>query len=185
MVDKNSQGFPLTDLKKLPISFSGKSAESFKVNNLSYQVTEDLGASASDTNNKHTIFSLKRSFRPLGEKISRFYSIHEVVDIPEIQLDKVVVPRQNVPKIKKLRMRHFPTGYGADDYQFDKEEEEEEEEESENDDVEAGKVLKKAKVEEKRREGSQTQERQKRKRKTRKTRRRKKRQKGQKRIKEV
>lgn len=39
-------------------------------------------------------------------------------------------------------MRHFPTGYGADDYQFDKEEEEEEEEESENDDVEAGKVLK-------------------------------------------
>ena len=113
-----------------------------KVNNLSYQVTEDLGASASDTNNKHTIFSLKRSFRPLGEKISRFYSIHEVVDIPEIQLDKVVVPRQNVPKIKKLRMRHFPTGYGADDYQFDKEEEEEEEEESENDDVEAGKVLK-------------------------------------------
>ena len=157
MVDKTPKGFPLTDLKKLPISFSGKSAESFKVNNLSYQVTEDLGASASDTNNKHTIFSLKKKFQTTREKISRFYSIHEVVDIPEIQLDKVVVPRQNVPKIKKLRMRHFPTGYGADDYQFDKEEEEEEEEEeSENDDVEAGKSFKKAKVEEKKRRKSNT-----------------------------
>ena len=63
LVDKTPKGFPLTDLKKLPISFSGKSAESFKVNNLSYQVTEDLGASASDTNNKHTIFSLKKKFQ--------------------------------------------------------------------------------------------------------------------------
>ncbi|EMG49647.1 RPA34 DNA-directed RNA polymerase I subunit RPA34 [Candida maltosa Xu316] len=139
---KTPRGFPIKELKKLPISFTNDGNESFKVSNLSYQVNEDLNADVGDSNNKHTIFTQKKkSYKPVSGKISRFYSIHEVVQIPEINLDKVVVPRENVEKIKRLRMRHFPTGYGADDYEFEDEEEE--------DDVDAGKVLKKAKTDEK------------------------------------
>ena len=55
------------------------------------------------------------------------------------------MPRENVQKVKKLRMRHFPTGYGAKDYQIDGAQEEE----SEDEDVSSGKVLKKARVESK------------------------------------
>ncbi|RCK63656.1 DNA-directed RNA polymerase I subunit RPA34 [Candida viswanathii] len=138
---KTPKGFPLKDLKTLSLAKKNKGNEAIKVNKVSYKVDEDFDID-NDSNNKHTIFASKKSgFKPIDAKISRFYSIHEVVKIPKIDLDKVVVPRANVQKIKKLRMRHFPTGYGAKDYQFDDEEEE--------DDVSAGKVLKKAKVESK------------------------------------
>lgn len=142
---KAPKGFPLKDLKTLSVAKKNKGNESIKVNKISYKIDEDFDID-NDSNNKHTLFASKKAgFKPIDAKISRFYSIHEVVKIPSIDLDKVVVPRENVQKVKKLRMRHFPTGYGAKDYQIDGAQEEE----SEDEDVSSGKVLKKARVESK------------------------------------
>ena len=43
-------------------------------------------------------------------------------DIPEIDYDKLRVPRRDVPKVEGLVVRHFATGYGPEEKEKDKEE---------------------------------------------------------------
>lgn len=144
---KAPKGFPLKELKSLPVSFTATSIksgpESFKVGGNSYKADEEFllstATGGNDDAGKHTIFfKHSKAFKSSNKPITRIYNIRETVKIPKIKIDDVVIPRQDVPKVDNLRMRHFPTGYGANDYK----------QEGEDEDVAQGKVLKKAKVEE-------------------------------------
>ncbi|KAG7664079.1 RPA34 [[Candida] subhashii] len=145
---KAPKGFPLKDLKTLPVSFTATSIksgpDSFKVDGNSYKVDEEFlssTATGDDDSGKHTIFfKHSKAFKSSGQHISRVYNIRETVKIPKINFDQVVIPREDVPKIDNLRMRHFPTGYGANDFKV--------EDEAGDEDVAEGKVLKKVKVDE-------------------------------------
>ncbi|KAG5421285.1 RPA34 [Candida metapsilosis] len=145
---KTPKNFPLEKLKTLPIAFTkNRVAESFEVSGSSYQVEEELSPASSSSiiptteiNNKHTIFKAKHnSFKPTDLKISRFYNIKEVVNIPQIDFDKARVPRENVAQLKRLRMRHYPTGYSEKDFDITYDD---------DFDEEAGKSIKKVKVDE-------------------------------------
>lgn len=113
---KKPKGFPLEKLKSLPVSFtankinSSKAAEPVEVDGHKFQVNEDHFVS--DNNAKYTLLndSLKDS------KIDRYYTIREVIDIPNIDFNKVHEARSDIPQIEGLRMRHFATGYGAKDF---------------------------------------------------------------------
>ncbi|ODV76925.1 RNA polymerase I, subunit RPA34.5, partial [Suhomyces tanzawaensis NRRL Y-17324] len=116
---KAPKGFPIKNLKSLPVSFTATSIsngpETFKAehNNKkgTYQINEEL-LSAQSENRKNAVFVRgKKTFKVLKGEVSRFYNIRETILIPEIDIDKVVQPRKDVKKIKNLRMRHFPTGY--------------------------------------------------------------------------
>lgn len=114
------KGLSLAELKSLPVSFTAtsisESAEPFSVGNKSYQVNEDFLTNETD-NCKYSIISYQDGqFRAGKRKISRFYSIREDVSIPEIDYSREIKPRKNVKKVKNLRMRHFPTAYGANDF---------------------------------------------------------------------
>ncbi|KAI3404065.2 RPA34 [Candida oxycetoniae] len=173
---RTPKGFPIDKLKCLPIELAkNKKADSFEINGSSFEINEELSFVDSkhlatstkevNGNNKHAVFTAEKGrFIPTDHKFNRFYNIREVVDVPHIDFEKATVSRNNVPKIKKLRMRHFPTGYGQNDYDltsgiaFGEEEGEEEEEEEEGEgeekkdeegeegDILEGKVLKKAKI---------------------------------------
>ncbi|CCG20894.1 Rpa34 protein [Candida orthopsilosis Co 90-125] len=144
---KTPKDFPLEKLKTLPIAFTkNRVAEPFDISGSSYQVEEELNPAASSSiiptteiNNKHTIFKAKHnSYKPTDLKISRFYNIKEVVNIPQIDFDKARAPREDVPQLKRLRMRHYPTGYGEKDFEITYDG---------DSDVEEGKAIKKTKVE--------------------------------------
>lgn len=155
---KTPKGFPLHKVKTLPVSFTSSSihsgAEPFKIDSSEYQVNEDV----LDGDNELRKFSLISKNKIVkGKHFDRFYNIREVVQIPEIDFDKVTVARKNVRPVSRLRMRHFPTGYSAGDYDeanpeliSDKEEVFESEEEtidiSHITKDEAGKAIKKAKL---------------------------------------
>ena len=42
---------------------------------------------------------------------NKIFTINYTTNIPNIQYDKIKVPRQNVPRIEGLKVRHFATGY--------------------------------------------------------------------------
>ena len=146
---KTPKDFPLEKLKTLPIAFTkNRVAEPFDIVGSTYQVEEELSSTSASTiipsteiNNKHTIFKAKHdSFRPTDLKISRFYNIKEVVNIPQIDFDKSRIPREDVPQLKRLRMRHFPTGYGEKDFKVTYDDD--------DSDVEEGKAVKRTRKEE-------------------------------------
>ncbi|RLV94566.1 DNA-directed RNA polymerase I subunit RPA34 [Spathaspora sp. JA1] len=128
---KTPKGFPLSELKTLPISFTATSVKQLHdplklKNGSSFSVDEELLVNPETGSvGKHSVFikssSKNNKLKPCGLDISRMYNIRELVKIPEINYDDVVIPRENVPKIENLRMRHFPTGYGAGDYKFEEE----------------------------------------------------------------
>ncbi|KAI5965517.1 RPA34 [Candida theae] len=144
---KTPKDFPLEKLKTLPIAFTkNRVAESFDVGGSSYQVEEELSSASSsssilpttDINNKHTVFKAKHSsYKPTDLKITRFYNIKEVVNIPQIDFDKARIPREDVPQLKRLRMRHYPTGYGEKDFDISYDD---------GSDLEEGKPSKRARV---------------------------------------
>lgn len=156
---KTPKGFPLSKLKTLPVSFTSTSiyagAEPFKVDSTKYQVNEEVFGSENELRK----FSLISKDKIVKDKhFDRFYNIRELVQIPEINFEKVNVARKNVKPITKLRMRHFPTGYAAGDYDeanpelvSDKDEVESEDETINISHItkdDSGKVTKKAKVSE-------------------------------------
>lgn len=111
---KTPKNFPLSKLKTLPVSFTAKrvsdsSVKPFSVDGHKYQVNEEHFSAASA---KYTVFHEKNT----SSQPSRFLTIREVVEIPEIDFEKAIKPREDVPKEENLRMRHFPTGYGAPDF---------------------------------------------------------------------
>lgn len=111
---KAPKGFPLSKLKTLPVSFtstkvSNNGVKPFELEGNSFQINEERFASDSA---KYTIIHEDL----LNKKIDRYYTVRQVVKIPEIDLKKVVRPREDVPKQEDLKMRHFPTGYAASNY---------------------------------------------------------------------
>lgn len=111
---KTPRGFPLSQLKTLPVSFASKKisndgVKTFDLNDAKYQANEDSFASDAA---KYVIIDHEKVHR----EISRFYTIREVVAVPEINYEKEVKPREDVQKLTGLKMRHFATGYSAKDF---------------------------------------------------------------------
>lgn len=135
---KAPKGFPVSKLKTLPVSFtsskvSNSGVKPFELEGKNFQVNEETFSSDSA---KYSIIHEDL----LNKKIDRYYTVRQVVKIPEIDFGKAIRPRQDVPKEENLRMRHFPTGYSANNY-----EEAQPLPESRLD--EDGKVIKKMKIE--------------------------------------
>lgn len=141
---KVPKGFPIKKLSNLPVSFTSTSLENgpqkIKIDESLYQVNEELLNSADVTNNKYKVLVNNGKYIPFKSSIERFYNIRESIDIPEINYDKVVKNRKNVKKVTNLRMRHFPTGYSAHDYDEAKVQHE--------DDKDDQKIIKKQKTQE-------------------------------------
>lgn len=111
---KTPRDFPVSELKTLPVSFTATKIKNdgvkpFTVHNSDFQVNEEHFSS--DTA-KYAIVNGDL----LNKKIDRFFTIREVVRIPEINYETEVEPRQDVEKAENLRMRHFATGYAAKDF---------------------------------------------------------------------
>lgn len=150
---KTPKGFPLKNLKTLPVSFTATSISNgpsrFNLNQKNFQVNEELLGTDTESS-KYAVLTNenKKNFKIVGQDISRFYNIRESVDIPSIAMDEVVKPRKNIKEIKNLRMRHFPTGYGAEDFDEAKPQGGDVNA-SDTDSEDDGKIVKKAKIEEK------------------------------------
>ena len=111
---KTPRGFPVSELKTLPVSFTATKVKNdgvkpFKVQNSDFQVNEEHFSA--DTAKYHIVNN-----ELLNKKIDRFFTIREVVRVPEINYDVMVEPRKDVEKATDLRMRHFATGYAAKDF---------------------------------------------------------------------
>lgn len=113
---KTPKNFPIHKLKLLPVSFTAKKINSknapkpVEVNGEKYQVNEDVFVS---DNAKYALLNESLQKR----QIDRYYTLRQVIDIPGIDFDKVFQPREDVPQIEGLKMRHFATGYGAHDFE--------------------------------------------------------------------
>lgn len=134
---KTPKGFPISKLKTLPVSFtaskvSNEGIAKVDVEGHQFQVNEDLFASETA---KYTV--LRKDL--INKRFDRFYTIREVVDLPAIDYNVAIKEREDVEKIPNLRMRHFPSGYSARDYDEAKVLESRLDED--------GKVIKKVKVE--------------------------------------
>lgn len=114
----------VSKLKSLPVDFDAKGHGSSLValdeGNKKYSITEEDGLD----NSNLTVLVPDESRESLrvsnskGETVSldRVFTVSEVAAIPGIDFDKLRVPRSNVVKVEGLKMRHFPTGYDANDY---------------------------------------------------------------------
>ncbi|ANZ75956.1 BA75_01955T0 [Komagataella pastoris] len=112
---KTPKDLDLSTLKTLPIPVKDRTAHSFKHEGKKYQVREDsLDQDTKNDISKYKILDVKSldELRPANVKISKFLTVGEKVSIPKIDLDKVCIPRQNVPQEEHLEQKHFATGYG-------------------------------------------------------------------------
>ncbi|KAG7813364.1 hypothetical protein KL921_000910 [Ogataea angusta] len=118
--------FNIKKLKKLPVNLGVGQTTEFKVKDTDYALNEDLAAAEQSVlKRRYKIMSAqnKNSLQPVPKlEVSRFYSVSEKVKIPEINYAKVVTQRHDVEQHADLRMRHFPTGYGRDNYEEAKKE---------------------------------------------------------------
>lgn len=111
---KAPKGFNVSQLKTLPVSFTSKKVsndglKSFKVGEKEFQMNEEHFSSDSA---KYSLIHEDL----LDKKIARYYTLRQVVKIPGINWDKAIKKRKDVPKEKNLKMRHFPTGYSANNF---------------------------------------------------------------------
>ncbi|VEU21503.1 DEKNAAC102604 [Brettanomyces naardenensis] len=113
-------GLDVTKIQSIPVSSIGEQ-EPFEVDGKTYNVGEDLTAITDEDVNdqKYSVLTPATDSALKAEsnlKISRFFNVSERVTIPEINWEKVIVPKEKVKQQKNLRMRHFPTGYYIKDY---------------------------------------------------------------------
>ncbi|CDK25675.1 unnamed protein product [Kuraishia capsulata CBS 1993] len=122
---KCPKGLDLSKLKKLPVSFQIGATTDLKVGNSTFNLTEDTyqediaAQSEKSDSSKHCLLvngKTTSGMKPSELTIQKYYTISEKVKIPSIDYEKAIVAREDVPKEENLRMRHFPTGYGANDY---------------------------------------------------------------------
>lgn len=111
---KIPKGFPISKLKTLPVSFTATKIDDEGVSKVEleghkFQVNEDH---FSTNTAKYTI--LRKDL--INKRFDRFFTLREVVDLPEIDMGSVMQPRKDVEKIEGLRMRHFPTGYSEKNF---------------------------------------------------------------------
>lgn len=103
-------------VKKLPINFKSFKSQ-IEIEKKTYEIVEQLEKNDQDDYNKFQIFSGKDSkYTPTNLKINKMYNINEKVQIPNINMEKVKIDRDDVPKVSNLKMRHFPTGYDGADF---------------------------------------------------------------------
>lgn len=121
---KYPKNLNVSNLPSLPINSNGSSILNIHENDeskdssidkmskpFSYQISEEINGG-----NYQIFVNDSQKFKTKNIKIDRVYNIRESTVIPQIDLNKVKKPRKNVPVVKGLRMRHFPTGYSAEDY---------------------------------------------------------------------
>ncbi|CAN3372372.1 hypothetical protein DIURU_004170 [Diutina rugosa] len=119
---KAPKGFDMNELKKLPVSFTATSLKKgptpFTQNDVTYTVNEEL-LTTENAPSKYTVLAGGKTggLVSTSAKINRFYNIRETVSIPKIDFDAARVPRKDVEEVEGLRMRHFPTGYDANDFE--------------------------------------------------------------------
>lgn len=107
----------LSSLKSIPVEFNGEKT-TLVLNNKTFDVELDE-LQSKDNSHLSLLVPQKNNdskLKPFGKKFKRVIKINEVRNIPKIDYDKVRVPRENVPKIEGLIMRHFATGYDAKDF---------------------------------------------------------------------
>ena len=105
----------LSQVKSLPISFADSTGV-FSNNNDNYEIKEQT---MNPEDNKYSVFVNDKNggYTKTSTKINRFYNIGQTLSIPDINYHKVKKPRKNVPQVKNLKMRYFPTGYNQDHYE--------------------------------------------------------------------
>ena len=116
---KAPKGIPLKELKQINVSFDSptleKEAEPFVLRNRTYQALEDQFAKSS--NGRYTVIGPENNEKRISTfNINRFYNIREAPEKPKVDYSKVKGPVEQIGEIGDLRMRYFPTGYGARDY---------------------------------------------------------------------
>lgn len=153
---KAPKGFAMDELKKLPVSFTATSIKKgptpFTQNDVVYTVNEEL-LTTENAPSKYTVLAGRKNggLVSTSAKVNRFYNIRETVSIPKIDFDAARVPRKDVEEVEGLRMRHFPTGYDADDFEEAKPPKQLESSKKRSadttDDIQSSKKLKKDKLE--------------------------------------
>ncbi|CCD22264.1 DNA-directed RNA polymerase I subunit RPA34 NDAI_0A01060 [Naumovozyma dairenensis CBS 421] len=117
----------LSSLKTLPLPINNdKSDNIIQILNKNYNVTQT--SHKSKNNNEFSNLKLlvpstdskKDSLKILSSKDSmdfnRIFTLSEVTEIPKIDIEKVKLPRKDIPQLENLELKHFPTGYDSNDF---------------------------------------------------------------------
>lgn len=134
---KLPRSLDVSKLKTLPLDLNGHeqtmSIEEGSDDNTQYSIGEDkTQRGGQDSSNLSLLVpeenreSLKVSGHGNSLKFDKIFSVRKTAQIPNIDYEKLTVPRSNVVKIEGLRRRHYASGYGPED---------EDEEENTKDDV--------------------------------------------------
>ncbi|AET39957.1 DNA-directed RNA polymerase I subunit RPA34 Ecym_5185 [Eremothecium cymbalariae DBVPG len=125
---KVPKSLDISKLKTLPIDFTGDAPSELSLGDRKYLLREDLlqeDQQAQDSKgNKFSIMVPNNEDNLTVDcklSIAKFFNVSEAVDIPAIQYDQIRTPRQDVLKVTGLKMRHFATGYNAEDFDIDEE----------------------------------------------------------------
>lgn len=122
----------VSELKSLPVAEVGHNGQ-LKIKNQDFEVELDeleskdnsnmavLSTHHKESGPSDTLHIVKKSHHKGAKKVDdpihfdKIFTINKTKDIPKIQYDKVRLPRENVPKIEGLIVRHHATGYGDDE----------------------------------------------------------------------
>lgn len=121
----------ISKLKTLPIDYSGdKSGDAVitvegENTKMHYNISENVTQQEHQDNSNLSLLipdDSRDSLYISDDKnqsltFDRVFTVSEVASIPGIDYEKLRVPRSNVVKVEGLKMRHFPTGYDAKDYE--------------------------------------------------------------------
>ncbi|CCK69231.1 DNA-directed RNA polymerase I subunit RPA34 KNAG_0C01180 [Huiozyma naganishii CBS 8797] len=107
----------ISKLKTLPVGANG--AQTILNNNIQYSIESNSNAISENSNLTLLIPDASReALEPCNDKKSgkpiqfnKIFTISETKTIPDINFDKVRVPRENVPKVDGLITRHYASGY--------------------------------------------------------------------------
>ncbi|KAL3230579.1 DNA-directed RNA polymerase I subunit RPA34 [Nakaseomyces bracarensis] len=114
----------LSNLKSLPLDAGSKISE-IDLNNKHYKVIQNTSSKEGSDNTNLSLLipkedkeSLKVAHNKENKTVyfDKVFTICETAPIPSIDVEKVRVPRENVPKVEGLITRHFATGYDAEDF---------------------------------------------------------------------
>lgn len=112
----------IANLKSLPLDFGGKEGSEAVIRSdegRSYNVSEDVTQREGQDHSNLTLLVPDESRESLAAgrvkhkslEFDRVFSISEVASIPDIDYEKVRVPRSDVVKVEGLKVKHFATGY--------------------------------------------------------------------------
>lgn len=113
---KVPKNLEISKMKSLPLDGNSQfqiDERVFKIelNDLETQNSSNMTILSADKNDKNNdiLKILNKKNKILN--FDKIFTINYTKNIPDIQYDKIKVPRKNVPKIEGLKVRHFATGY--------------------------------------------------------------------------